>query len=59
MAKSPVVTIAGKRYANAAAYIQAMLGSLRTLADAQGSGPVEVTIRPDEALDAEEIRALL
>ncbi len=52
------VTIAGKRYANAAAYIQAIVGSLKTMADAQGSTPVAVTIRPDEELDADEIDAL-
>lgn len=53
------MTIAGKRYANAGAYIQAVVGALRTLADARGSTPVEVTIRPDEKLDADEIESLL
>lgn len=59
MTRSPEVTIAGKRYANAGAYIQAVVGALRTLADARGSTPVEVTVRPDEKLDADEIESLL
>lgn len=59
MTKSSEVRIAGKRYANAAAYIQAIVGSLRTLAATRGSTPVEVTVRADETLGHDEIRALM
>ncbi len=52
------VTIAGKRYENAAAYIQDLLGSLRTISDRRGDGPVAVTIRPTEELDPDEAEAL-
>lgn len=59
MAHGIEVTIAGKRYENAAAYIQSVLGSLRTLAGQRDGGPVEVTVRPDEELDADAAEALL
>lgn len=59
MTQGSEVTIAGKRYANAAAYIQSIVGSLRTMVDSRGSGPVAVTIRPSERLDPDEVEALL
>lgn len=51
------VTIAGKRYASAAAHIQSVLGTLRSLAT-QRSNPVEVTVEPDGELDPDEVQAL-
>jgi signal transduction histidine kinase len=58
MATGTEVTIAGKRYANAAAYIQAILGSIRNAVDATSPGSLEVTVRPDEKLEVQEIEAL-
>lgn len=58
MAQSSEVTIAGKRYANAAAYIQAIVGSMRSIVHKRGTEPVAVTLRPDEKLDADEVKAL-
>lgn len=57
MARGYDVTIAGKRYENAAAYIQGILGSLRTMAE-KGNTPVAVTIRSTEELDPDEAKAL-
>lgn len=59
MARGYEVTIAGKRYENAAAYIQAILGDLRSAKDRQGDGPVAVTIRSNEELDPDEAEALI
>lgn len=58
MTQAPEVTIAGKRYANVAAHIQAVLGTLQTIAAGSGNEPVQVTVEPGAELDAEEIRAL-
>jgi hypothetical protein len=58
MTEGSDVTVAGQRYEAAAAYIQAVLGSLRSLPTQHGAEPVEVTVEPDAALDAEDIAAL-
>ncbi len=52
------VIIAGKRYANTAAYIQSILGSVKTAMDREGSEPLTVTIRPTQELDPDEAKAL-
>jgi hypothetical protein len=58
MTEGVEVTVAGKRYEAAAAYIQAVLGSLRSLPAKHGGDPVEVTVEPDAGLDAEDLEAL-
>lgn len=58
MTRGYEVTIAGKRYANAAAYIQAILGSVKTMTDREGGEPLAVTIRPTQELDPDEAEAL-
>lgn len=58
MTEGSDVTVAGKRYQAAAAYIQAVIGSLRSLPTQHGAEPVEVTVEPDANLDAEDIAAL-
>lgn len=58
MAQGSEVTVAGQRYANAAAHIRAVLGTLRTAATQHGAEPVEVTVEPDGELGSEEIADL-
>lgn len=58
MTRGTEVTIAGKRYANAAAYIQAILGSMKTMANGDDEEPLAVTIRPTKELDPDEAKAL-
>lgn len=58
MTEGSEVTVAGKRYEAAAAYIQAVLGSVRSLPTQHGAEPLEVTVEPDAGLDAEDIASL-
>lgn len=52
------VIIAGKRYANAAAYIQGLLGTVKSMASRMGDEPLAVTIRPNSELDPDVVEAL-
>jgi hypothetical protein len=58
MARGTEVTIAGKRYENAAAYLRSLIGSLRIRGNRRDDEPVSVTIRPNEELDVDEAEAL-
>ncbi|PSG97600.1 hypothetical protein BRD56_04455 [Thermoplasmatales archaeon SW_10_69_26] len=58
MTEGSDVTVAGKRYENAAAYLQSFLGSIRSQATQHGTRPVQVTVEPDADLDEDDLDAL-